>query len=180
MDDRNSLVDYKLVHYQESVSSFGVIGFKVFVRTGRELTPYETREISNKCDELKKIIAKETVSRDPQRAETRKIERSEIINLFPKPIYVEEIPNGYCSDWCCQDKPWFKVTTSIGRFIIGWRSHVINIDWSETIVKGEGKTIFPDATSTVGKNFIHAWSYEDAGKFIAKLIAEGQREKLNV
>jgi hypothetical protein len=172
------LEGYKLAHFQESTSSFGVIGVQVFVKVNpeRDLTSDEKSVIRRKCDEIEKVIAKETVSRDPQRAENRKIEKAEIIRLFPQPIYVEEIPNGYCSDWCCQDKPWFKVTTSIGRFIIGWRKNVINIDWSETIVKDKGKDIFPDVKSTVGEKNIHAWSYLDAGKFIATLIAKGEKE----
>ena len=97
--------------------------------------------------------------------------RAELIGLFPTPIYVEEIPNGYCSDWCCRHLPWFIITTTIGRFTIGWRKQVISIDWSETINKKPASRLFPSEDVTKEDRLIHAWSLDKAKEYINRIIS---------
>ncbi len=121
---------------------------------------------------IKSAIMQEVIANDKEAQEYRKAQRAEIINLFKinKPIFVEEIPNGYCSSYCCKHLPWFVITTSIGRFEIGWRKRVLSIDWSKTIVKELGINIFPNEKVTVGTDYIHAWSLEDAERYIANIF----------
>jgi len=94
----------------------------------------------------------------------------ELINLFTDPIFVEEIPNGYCGDWCCRHLPWFIVTTKVGRFKIGWRKRVILIDWHDTVDTGSVYDLFQDEDVTKGGKFIHAWSMDEAKQYIDKIL----------
>lgn len=117
-------------------------------------------------DNMKRIF----YSKDPERQKLRNQKKEKMISLFNQPIYVEEIPNGYCSNGCCADKPWFIVTTKIGRIKIGWRKRVINIDWSDSENKTEAKVLFPDEDVTKYDRDIHACSYEKAKEYLDKII----------
>src|ERR1019366_8994163 len=104
-------------------------------------------------------------------------ERAEILACFPLvPIYVEEIPNGYCNRFCCAFKPWFVVTTPRGRIKIGWRKSVIHLEWTDSDIKGDAKTIFPKEEAWEGyettqyDKVIHAHGSEAARKYLARLI----------
>ena len=99
-----------------------------------------------------------------------KTQRQEILGLFDAPIYVETIPNGYCNEACCKHLPWFKITTSIGRFKVGWRKHVMHIDWLETVAKKTAEALFPDDPTTKDGRMIHAQSWEDARRYIKTVI----------
>ena len=97
-------------------------------------------------------------------------QKRRILELFEAPIYVEEIPNGYCSASCCRHLPWFNVTTPVGRIQIGWRKRVIEINWVDTRVEGTGEELFPEEDVTKGDWHIHAWSYEKAKEYIEVLL----------
>lgn len=84
-------------------------------------------------------------------------------------LYVEEIPNGYCSDWCCSQKPWFVVTTPKGRITIGWRKRVINIDWAGSKITVDGKNL-PDTGVTYGATYKHAYGYDKAKEYLDLLL----------
>jgi len=118
---------------------------------------------------LAKIIALNLSSQ-----EETKIQREEILSCFKEPIFIEEIPNGYCSDYCCRHLPWFIITTSIGRFKIGWRKRVINIDWNKTVGTKEAKEIFPNEDVTKGIKYIHAWSIEKAREYVSTIISSAK------
>ncbi len=107
---------------------------------------------------------------DPKEKEKAIQERTNIISLFPDPIFVEEILNGYCSQYCCRHLPWFKVTTKVGRFEIGWRKRVIQIDWTETRGTKTTKDLFPDENVTKSERSIHAWGLLNAKRYIAKVL----------
>ncbi len=104
-------------------------------------------------------------------------ERTSILALFPEPIYVEEIPNGYCSDYCCKHLPWFVVTTKVGRIKIGWRKRVMAIDWSDTRGTGTSDYLFKDEDVTKDDKGIHAWDLERAKFYIDKIINTPAPEK---
>jgi hypothetical protein len=63
------------------------------------------------------------------------------------------------------------VTTSRGVIKIGWRSRVINIDWSESDIKGLAKELFPNENVTKEDQYIHAWGYDKAKEYISVLMA---------
>lgn len=70
----------------------------------------------------------------------------------------------------------------IGRIKIGWRKRVINIDWTDTVVKLPGEELFADFDSTRSSKwdkdrFIHAWGYEKAKVIIDRLLAVEEWER---
>lgn len=74
------------------------------------------------------------------------------------------IPNGYCKDWCCRHKPWYRVSTALCSFTIGWRKCVINIEWDKDL-----EVDFSSEDVTKEKGLIHAWGYEKAAEYIGKI-----------
>jgi hypothetical protein len=67
--------------------------------------------------------------------------------------------------------PWFVITTKIGRFKVGWRKRVIEIDWSQTIEpRPDGNILFKDENVTVGETYVHAWTYEKMRAYIKKIL----------
>src|ERR1039458_6097882 len=125
---------YKQAYLYEGRSDAGEIGIKVMLSIERELTDKDNYVISEAVERIHDGIIAETIKINPLTAKYRKAEREEILALFPDKIFVEEIPNGYCSKYCskycCREKPWFIVTTSLGRIKIGWRKSVIHIEWT--------------------------------------------------
>jgi hypothetical protein len=86
---------------------------------------------------------------------------------------VVPIPNGYCSQSCCSDTPWFLFATEFGKIKIGWRKRVINIDWSDTPFRGR---ITKDDV-TRGDDFTHAWGYGKAVTYLQELLGALRRHR---
>ncbi len=110
------------------------------------------------------------IAEDPKHIENARLEKEQLLRCFPSKIFVEAIPNGYSTGWYSKHLPWFVVTTEVGRFTIGWRKRVINIDWSATVGTKKSDELFPEVTSTKGDKYIHAYLYEDAKKYIETII----------
>jgi hypothetical protein len=76
---------------------------------------------------------------DPQRASNRLA----IEALFDCPIFTEEIPNQYCKQPCCSQKPWYVVTTPIGRITIG---HLIANSPDQGRIRERSRSSLPSHT----------------------------------
>ena len=103
-----------------------------------------------------------------------------------EPAY-ELLPNGYCNQDCCTHIPWFLFHTSDGDIKIGWRNHVISIEWQENfkpfdmaIFNSEDvtkwcserdiyKSVEPGTTPTNGIRGIHAWGRDKASQYLRKV-----------
>ena len=118
---------------------------------------------------------------------------NDMTNLLMDKVYNEcpdfdLLPNGYCNQDCCSHVPWFCFHTSDGDIIIGWRKHVISIEWQENfkpfdmaIFNGENvtkwcenfshipKSIDHGILTTTGKRGIHAWGREKAYEYLKKV-----------
>lgn len=167
---------YRDGYYQEASTSHGTFGIRVYV-TGfdREYTENDRRAL-RKAEEILQDMMTESLRLDPKEQEAVTAERLALLSLFGEPSYVE-IPNGYCSRWCCKHRPWFRVLTRIGWVTIGWRKSVINIDWSETICPVAADTLFANeevypgcAVTRIGCS-IHAHGLEKAKEYVNKLLA---------
>ena len=66
------------------------------------------------------------------------------------------------------------MTTKVGRFIIGWRKRVINIDWADTVGTGDGTKLFAGEDTTVGTKYVHAWDLDKARKYVAAIIQSAE------
>lgn len=163
---------YELVSSQEASNGFGI---KILVCSPPDQALRETdkEEIRHVACKLYEDMQGRLHRNHPDEIEATKKEREDILALFgDRTIFVEEIPNGYSTQY---GRPWFVVTTRVGRIKIGWRKRVINIDWSETVGKVKAEELFKDETTTKGDSYdnyfyIHAWSYEKAKEYLDKIL----------
>jgi len=113
-----------------------------------------------------------TLKFDPKSAVEAAESRAKLLELFDgHSIFVEEIPNGYCSEWCCKHLPWFVVTTKLGRITIGWRKRVISIEWKDSMIKKTAQELFEKEDVTKWDTGIHAWGYDKAKEYIKILLS---------
>ena len=166
-------MEYVILHKEEGFGIYGGLGIEIKIATTREMPDLNDKEIWKAKDEAVEMIKSEIMAKiiqnDPKTKKEIK-ENKKLIELFNDPIYVEEIPNGYCDRYCCRHLPWFVVTTKIGRIEIGWRKRVINIDWKDTIQNKTAEELFPDENVTKFERTIHAWSEEKAKEYLDKII----------
>lgn len=159
---------------QESHGSYGMFGIEIKV-CATKLPDLKSEAIwlagHNAKESVEAAIMEAVVANDDKAQAARVAERDQITSLFDNRIFVEEIPNGYCSRWCCKHLPWFKITTPVGRFTVGWRKRVISIDWSETVGTQDSKTLFAFEDVTKDEKLIHAWSVEKATGYILTIIS---------
>lgn len=165
----NQLNDYLTAYSQESFGSPFNFGIRIDVDTPNGVTESVKRLCYKVAAELEQAITRDFYANNAEAHKEAEQERTSLLSLFGNaPIYVEPIPNGYCHQACCEHRPWFVVTTKIGRIKIGWRKRVINIDWSETLAP-KAEELFAAETSTKGDKMIHAWGYEKAKEYIATI-----------
>lgn len=145
----------------------GHIELELMLDIGRPLTDDDKWNIKKSMDKMLSLLHERTISVNPVVIEEAKITKQNILKLFKDhKIYVKEIPNSYCSDYCCKHLPWFEVTTTKGTITIGWRKRVIEIDWSKSDVEKKSNELFLNEDVTKGDYYIHAWGYEKAQEYI--------------
>lgn len=120
---------------------------------------------------VERAVRSVALSQMPHIAEETKYNREQCLAGFGSDtILVEEIPNGYCPDYCCAHLPWFVVTTKLGRIKIGWRKRVMNIDWSGTTGTKTAEELFPSEDVTKDTRLIHAWGTEKAKAYVGAIL----------
>lgn len=103
-----------------------------------------------------------------------------LTNLMMDLIYKESdyhfelLPNGYCQEDCCSHIPWILFHTIDGDIIIGWRKHVISIEWQKNYKPFDINKLFEKEDVTKwnenGKRGIHAWGNEKALQYLKKVL----------
>ncbi len=162
---------YEVAHSQES---YGEHSFALLI-----LVKMSNRKLCDKDrlyrvgDQIKRDLDTVSAEMDPEGPAKRERERVGICGIYQSAgvdaIYMEPLANGYCSEPCCLNLPWFRVTSKIGHVVIGWRKRVLSIDWKDSLVKASGNELFPEENVTRWETGIHAWSTEDAAKYIRRL-----------
>jgi hypothetical protein len=164
------LLNYKKVFGGESMGTHSA-GVSIYVAVDRDLTPADEKECYRAGQDLIERLLEQSNALDEERKANIAAEKFALLGLFSSHnIYVEDIPNGYCSQYCCKDKPWFLVTTKRGRIKIGWRKHVISINWEDSLIKRSAESLFKEERTTKGDQSIHAWDYNKAGEYINTLM----------
>ena len=159
------------VYKYEAYGTKSHIDLEIFLDINRELTETDRINIRQHVDNIIKSINEESIKLNPESKLRAEKEKEEIIALFGnRAIYVEEIPNGYCNDYCCKHLPWFIVTTNLGRIKIGWRKRVLHIEWSDSKISNTAEELFPNENVTKYDKVIHAWGYEKAKEYIDVLL----------
>lgn len=164
------LTNWKTLYKKESWGDRD-FGIEIRVAIDRELNENDKKAAYAVADEVEDKIMRETMRTDEKEMLVRTTEGAHILACFPgEPILAEAIQNGYCSRWCCEMRPWYKVTTKKGVVTIGWRRRVIEVSW-EPRVGASADELFPDEDVTKTGRTIHAWSYPDAARYLAVLLA---------
>lgn len=81
-------------------------------------------------------------------------------------VGMQQIPNEYDGSL---HRPWFRVFTNIGVIKMGWRKRVIEINYSDSIVRENAKDIFKGEEVTMIDQMIHAWGREKAVEYLKGL-----------
>lgn len=166
-------MEYKQIYAKESHGQYGGFGIRVLVACDRmpDLDSQDIRyTVQDATDDIESAILTAVVASDPSSKSAAIDEKTSLVGLFDQPIFVEEIPNGYCPKWCCKHLPWFVVTTKVGRITLGWRKRVISIEWEGSLVKHTAEELFPTENVTKVGQLIHAWNLDDAKRYIATVI----------
>ena len=184
-DFATDLKGYKMASGRDGSNDIGHFGIKVFIKLDRDLTDNDRMAFYKIVDQIEAALMTETLRLDPETARSAKLTRAEILECFPAGTagYVEEVPNGYCSRYCCTFKPWYVVTTPRGRIKIGWRKSVLHLEWTDSDIKGLAKEVFPKEEAWPGyettqfDQVIHAHGYEAATDYLHRLLAYRPAEK---
>jgi hypothetical protein len=165
---------YELLHSSEGFGPHGGFGIQILVAADPFLPNLKSKAITSvvyrAIDSVSAEIQAEIIAADPKSKERTKAEKQQLLGIFPEKIFYEAVPNGYCSDYCCRHLPWYTVVTEVGYFTIGWRKRVISIDWSRTVNTKTAEELFPDEKVTKGDKYIHAWSVEDAKRYVNAIL----------
>lgn len=162
-------MNYKQAYAQESFGSKSFFGLKIEVATDHEFSDSERGAFYKAAEAIRRAVGIESNLQNIEAMDAARREREQLLACFREPIFVEEVPNGYCTDYCCAHRPWFVVTTAIGRVTIGWRKRVIQIDWKGTRQGKTAETLFPNDTTTKTDYSIHAWGYEEALRYVTAI-----------
>lgn len=162
------------------VTRFAADGTSIFVlvRRPEPLTDEDMADASEAVRKLENDMALSLAKKSSHIRQKREYLRQEITDIFVRAginaIYLEEIENGYWPDSYAAlkyESPWFIVTTPVGHFRVGWRKRVLEIDWSRTTIKKNGREIFKEEDVTKEASMIHAWGYDKAAEYLARLVA---------
>lgn len=164
-------MDYIEAYKRESFGS-KMMGVKILISADRQLGQQDARMLDRLGEEIYNEISAESIKLDPEALERVAQERRDLIGLFDEPIFVEEMPNGYCGAYCCRHRPWFVVTTKVGRIVIGWRKRVIEINWEQSVVKLQAMELFPNEDVTRYLRTVHAWSLTDARRYLMAIMSQ--------
>jgi len=151
---------------------FGQVGVQINVSIDRELTWDENYEIRLLAEKIEKMLRMGTALANPETLVRQKDIRDKFNACFDCQVFMKQIPNEYCPNYCCVDKPWFIVQTKKGAIKIGWRKRVISIDWKDSDIKATADELFPDEDTTKAGQLIHAWGYDKAKEYITILMKD--------
>lgn len=119
---------------------------------------------------------------DPKTKNSASETRDEFQRAFTEagydPIYMKAVPNEYYRDKFDSKRwPWFLVTTVDGTFKVGWRKRVINLDWSDTELKGnvDGNKLFAGDDTTRDELMVHCCSIDRLTEYLGRLRAAFRR-----
>lgn len=136
-----------------------------------DLDTNAVRNALSKAESLvKSAVCREMIIQSKAGQAETKANRSIPESVFPGHVYIEEIPNEYCGDWCCMHRPWFIVTTTRGKFKIGARKRVIQIEWDQIKDPPNAFELFEKEAVTKEANMIHAWSLDDAKLYVQAIM----------
>ena len=128
--------------------------------------------LSDASYDLQRKIQEYIIRNDPGAVKSREEVITKLKSLFKSPVYSKEVPNEYWnSDAMSYKSPWLMVTTKHGLIRVGWRKRVIEIDWSTSDIKSTAQELFPEENVTKNGRLIHAWSYNDADRYLDRILS---------
>lgn len=141
------------------------------------------REVPS-AERILRAVQRQDRMLDPAIKQSEKDTKAEILKAFGQAsIYAEAIPNGYHrpDDVYAVGNPWYRITTTVGHFVVGWRRSVIHLDWKETTLRSRvhtsgfrpspsGQEVFPNEDVTRWETGIHAWGHAKLAEYVQTLM----------
>lgn len=156
---------HKQLYRHQSWGEIGEIDLEITVKTSKELGDTKDANISGLGNRIHEEVMKMLLKDDKRKEANNKL----ILDCFGEHLgHYKETTNKYAGIYV--NDPWFLVYTKIGMIEIGWRTHVISIDWTDTGVKQTAEELFPDENVTKEGKLIHAYGFEKAKLYIQKLF----------
>ncbi len=162
------------VYDYEEVSSAGRLRLQISVG-GTKLPDFDKfqSEIIKHAEEIRNLIITAQAQADPETADCIFHTRRRLLECFPDLVYAEELPNGYCPRHpVLKLLPWYRITTCVGHFVIGWRKRVIHLEWTGVPGSKTAEELFPAEDVTKEGKTIHAWSHDKAKEYISKVMED--------
>ncbi len=170
------------------IESFGrtFFGVRIQVQIERDpnlpFTEEENRAAQKAQQAILTTLESEYYRTLPEVIDLRAKERAQILwafNLYS--IFVEQIPNEYApADPYFRHFPWYWITTPIGRFKVGPRKRVYEINWTETLCQESAEALFPESRSTKIGRMMHVWHVEDLIKTVSRIVDSYEKRVLDV
>lgn len=178
-------LDYQELYKVEGGSSLGIYGLKILVAAHPRLEEGEKEapKINLEHDlirnamydaesKLRDAVLRVMVLQSPSWQQRGVDARVAMLSCFgEQPIFVEDLPNQYCHDYCCSMLQWHNVTTRVGVITLGPRKRVINIDWTKTKDTKTAEELFPHEKVTKGDRSIHAWTIDKARAYVSAIMS---------
>lgn len=144
------------------------LGVRIEVSAKHPLSDSEKNEICSSAYRIANELQKGAERNDPEVVQALACERQQILGCFPAGCCYEIVPNEYSMD---SSRPWLKVHTTRGPFIVGWRKRVIELKWSGTVAyKNIPFGLFDGEDVTKSEAIIHAWSYDKLRDYVNRLM----------
>ncbi len=106
------LTNWKTLYKKEAWGNHN-FGVEIRVSVDRPLLQNDETAMYKIGDMIEDAIMRETMRNDAGQQKEHDAEKAHFQACFPEGMVVlmEPIPNQYCSRWCCEMSPWYKVTT---------------------------------------------------------------------
>lgn len=150
------------------------ISVKIDVAGIEEFNDEQQNQISRHCSQIVEELLRSEKAKDPNVEIQKKQVIEKLLECFSEYISFQEMPNQYSNHPVYLSLPWIKVKTLRGYVILGWRKRVISIDWENISDPPDARHIFRNEDVTKEKHLIHAWSYDDAKRYILTILSNFQ------
>lgn len=175
MTTNEEVTDWSVVHHS-SRSGQSTCDLELRVGLDRPLDEADKAVVRDAMSGLEKRLLARSALLHPDNVEWKRSWLASARGAFEDaglaPIHVKEIDNEYCGALCCPHRVWLRVTTRVGPITVGWRKHVIVVDWTRSDIEATANDLFRFEETTKGYKDVHAHGYEKMAEYLTRIAGE--------